>query len=105
MQKLHKLENGFELHFEQQGAHKTILGSHLLLATGRKPAVDSLNLSQAKIKLGKHGIKVNKKLKTSNRKVYAVGDVVDSIYKFTHMAEFHAGVVIANVAFKFPNTG
>lgn len=102
IEKICKLNEGFELYFEQAGTTKTIQGSHLLLATGRKPSVEALNLDVAGVKLGKRGIQVNKKLKTKNKKIYAVGDVVDSPYKFTHMAEFHAGVVIANVAFKIP---
>tara|TARA_R110002110_G_scaffold65206_4_gene180004 strand:- start:88018 stop:89436 length:1419 start_codon:yes stop_codon:yes gene_type:complete len=71
-----------------------------LVATGRRANVASLQCEQANIKYSDKGIQVNDKLQTTNKNIYAVGDVVDSPYKFTHMAEYHAGIAIANGLFK-----
>jgi pyruvate/2-oxoglutarate dehydrogenase complex dihydrolipoamide dehydrogenase (E3) component len=78
---------------------ETIAGSHLLVATGRRPNVDGLNLKAARITVGPQGIVVNKRLRTTNRRVYAVGDVVGGA-QFTHAANYHAGLVIRNVLFR-----
>jgi pyruvate/2-oxoglutarate dehydrogenase complex dihydrolipoamide dehydrogenase (E3) component/uncharacterized membrane protein YdjX (TVP38/TMEM64 family) len=86
---------------EQQGKHITITGSHLLIATGRRPNIESLDLEKANILYSTKGIKVNSHLQTSNRRVYALGDVVGS-YQFTHVASYHAGIVLRNIAFKIP---
>jgi pyruvate/2-oxoglutarate dehydrogenase complex dihydrolipoamide dehydrogenase (E3) component len=80
---------------------ETIEGTHLLVATGRKPTVDGLNLDAAGIKYERSGIVVNKGLKTSNRRVYAVGDVAGQ-QQFTHAANYHAGLVIRNALFRLP---
>jgi pyruvate/2-oxoglutarate dehydrogenase complex dihydrolipoamide dehydrogenase (E3) component len=73
----------------------------LLVAIGRRPVVDYLNLDQAGIDFTAHGIKVNRKMQTSNRKVFACGDVTGEM-PLTHVAELQAGIVIANMIFKIP---
>ena len=73
----------------------------LLVAIGRRPVVDSLNLDQAGIEFNASGIKVNRKMQTSNRKVFACGDVTGEM-PLTHVAELQAGIVIANLIFKLP---
>jgi len=78
---------------------ETIEASHLLVATGRRPNLDGLDLAAAGIKTGPRGIRVNKRLRTSNRRVYAVGDVAGGP-QFTHLANYHAGLVIRNVLFR-----
>jgi len=81
------------------GAEEAIEASHLLVATGRRPNLDDLDLAAAGIKTGPRGIRVNKRLRTSNRRVYAVGDVTGGP-QFTHAANYHAGIVIRNVLFR-----
>ncbi|WP_417525946.1 dihydrolipoyl dehydrogenase family protein [Marinovum sp.] len=76
-------------------------GSHLLMAVGRKPNVGSLDLAKAGIETTKAGIKVDDSLKTSNARVYAIGDVAGGL-QFTHMAGYHAGVVIRSALFGLP---
>lgn len=78
-----------------------IEGSHLLVAAGRKPNVDGLDLEAAKVKYDKAGIKVSGRLKTSNGKIYAIGDVVGGL-QFTHVANYHAGIAIRNILFRLP---
>jgi pyruvate/2-oxoglutarate dehydrogenase complex dihydrolipoamide dehydrogenase (E3) component len=79
---------------------ETIEGSHLLVAAGRKAAVDGLDLAAAGIRYDRTGIFVSKKLKTRNRRVYAIGDAVSGQPKFTHAANYHAGLVIRNALFR-----
>ncbi len=76
-------------------------GTHLLVATGRKPNIESLNLEKAGIKYNRRGIEVNRGLVTSNRKVFAIGDVAGGL-QFTHMANYHAGIVIRRALFRMP---
>jgi pyruvate/2-oxoglutarate dehydrogenase complex dihydrolipoamide dehydrogenase (E3) component len=76
-------------------------GSHLLVAAGRKPNLDGLDLDRAGIDHDARGIVVDKRLRTSNKRVYAVGDVVGGL-QFTHVANYHAGLVIRNALFRLP---
>ncbi|WP_298676691.1 FAD-dependent oxidoreductase [uncultured Lentibacter sp.] len=76
-------------------------GSHLLVAVGRKPNIAKLNLEAAGIATQRGSIAVNAALKTSNRRVYAIGDVVGGL-QFTHMAGYHAGIVIRSALFGLP---
>jgi pyruvate/2-oxoglutarate dehydrogenase complex dihydrolipoamide dehydrogenase (E3) component len=78
-----------------------IEGSHLLTATGRRPNVEGLGLDKANIAHGKNEIAVDKGLRTSNRRVYAIGDVAGGP-QFTHTANYHAGLVIRNALFRLP---
>ncbi len=87
---------------ESVGAEQTITGSHLLVATGRKPTVDGLDLEAGGIRHDRSGIIVNRKLKTSNRRVYAIGDCARGQLQFTHAANYYAGLVIRNALFRLP---
>lgn len=78
-----------------------IMGSHLLVATGRQANVDDLGLETAGIAYERGGIQVDARLRTTNRKVFALGDVVGGD-RFTHVASHHAGVVIKNALFHLP---
>ena len=73
----------------------------LLLAIGRRPVVDSLNLQAANVTYDSTGIKVNRKMQTTNKRIFACGDVTGEM-PLTHVAELQAGIVIANMIFKFP---
>ncbi|MEM6373971.1 MAG: FAD-dependent oxidoreductase [Pseudomonadota bacterium] len=77
-------------------------GSHLLMAVGRKANTDSLKLDAAGIERTKTGIKVDASLRTSNRRVYAIGDVAGGL-QFTHVAGYHAGVIIRSMLFGLPS--
>ena len=86
--------------FEGPGGEETVEGRSLLVAAGRKPTTDGLDLEAAGIKYDRAGIRVNKRLKTSNRRVYAIGDVAAGQPQFTHAANYHAGLVIRNALFR-----
>lgn len=81
------------------GTHSTITGSHLLMAVGRAPNINGLNLEAAGINYSPKGIEVNDFLQTSNSRVYAIGDVAGGL-QFTHVAGYHAGLIIRNLLFK-----
>lgn len=76
-------------------------GTHLLMAVGRKANTDRLDLDKAGIETTKSGIKVDASLKTTNSKVYAIGDVAGGL-QFTHVAGYHAGVLIRSALFGLP---
>ncbi|MBL4928462.1 dihydrolipoyl dehydrogenase family protein [Fuscibacter oryzae] len=79
-----------------------IVASHLLAATGRKPALDGLNLPAARIACDYRGIRVSANLRSAtNRRVYAVGDAAGQ-GQFTHLAGAHAGVVIRQALLSLP---
>ena len=79
----------------------TIQGSHLLVAAGRLPNVEGLDLEAAGIDFTAKGITVDKGLRTTNRLVYAIGDIAGGL-QFTHVAGYHAGLVIRNALFGLP---
>lgn len=78
-----------------------IEGSHLLIATGRTPNLDGLNLEAAGIRYTPKGIDVDARLRTSNKHVFAIGDCAGGL-QFTHIASYHAGIVIRNALFRLP---
>ena len=90
---------GVAVHFHKDGESVIIKGSHILVATGRKPILKPLSLDRAGIAHTDHGIKVNEQLKTSNRRVYAIGDAIGG-QQFTHLANYHASIVIKNALFR-----
>lgn len=79
----------------------TVTGSHVLVAAGRRPNIESLGLEQAGVMFTPKGITVDGRLLTSNRKIFAIGDVSGGP-QFTHIAGYHAGIVIRNALFGLP---
>lgn len=83
----------------QDGTHYA--GSHLLIAVGRTPNTDRLNLEAAGVATNRHGIETRDTLKTTNRRIYAIGDVAGR-GQFTHVAGYQAGVIIRSMLFALP---
>ncbi len=98
-EKISKTENGVSVSI---GA-RAIEGSHLLVAVGRKATVDGLNLEAAGVDYSDKGIKTDNRLRTTNKRIYAVGDVAGG-RQFTHVAGYHASVVVRNMLFKMPSS-
>ncbi len=73
----------------------------ILIAVGRRPSLDGLNLEAAGVEYDRRGIGVDSRMRTSKKHIFACGDVCGP-YPFTHMAEYQAGVVISNAVFRFP---
>jgi pyruvate/2-oxoglutarate dehydrogenase complex dihydrolipoamide dehydrogenase (E3) component len=95
-------EAGVQVEVETpDGTRGRVEGSHLLVATGRAPTVSGLDLEKAKVAYDRTGIRVDAGLRTTNRKVYAIGDVTGGL-QFTHMAGYHAGLVIRSILFRMP---
>jgi len=78
-----------------------ITGSHLLVAAGRRPSIEALDLPAAGIEASAKGIAVDARMRTTNRRAFAVGDVTGGP-QFTHVANYHAGIVIRNALFRLP---
>ena len=86
------------------GAGETSLqlsGSHLLVAAGRRPKVDGLGLEDAGVVLNDGVPLIDARLRTTNKRIYAIGDVVGP-YRFTHTASYQARIVITNALFRLP---
>ncbi|HBN77770.1 MAG TPA: FAD-containing oxidoreductase [Planctomycetaceae bacterium] len=82
----------------QAGKVRTEVVEQLLVAVGRAPNVEDLNLESVGVEFDKSGVKVNDHLQTTNPKIFAAGDIC-SKYKFTHIADFQARIVIQNALF------
>jgi pyruvate/2-oxoglutarate dehydrogenase complex dihydrolipoamide dehydrogenase (E3) component len=86
----------------QLGDGQSVTGTHLLVAVGRKPNTDGLNAEVAGIRLKRNGaIDVDASLRSSNRRIYAIGDVAGGP-QFTHVAGYHAGVILRSALFGLP---
>ncbi|WP_340644707.1 FAD-dependent oxidoreductase [Phenylobacterium sp.] len=78
-----------------------VSGSHLLVAVGRKPSLEGLDLERAGIDFDRDGVKTDRSLRTRNRRVYAIGDIAGR-GQFTHLAGAHAGLVVRRAVFGLP---
>jgi pyruvate/2-oxoglutarate dehydrogenase complex dihydrolipoamide dehydrogenase (E3) component len=93
--------DGVALSLAGDDAPARLEGSHLLIAAGRRAQIEGLGLDAAGIAASEHGVSVDQRLRTTNRRVFAVGDAAGP-YRLTHMASHHAGVVIKNALFRIP---
>jgi pyruvate/2-oxoglutarate dehydrogenase complex dihydrolipoamide dehydrogenase (E3) component len=83
------------------GGETQIAGSHLLIAVGRQPSTGGLDLEKAGIEYDSKGIRTDRSLRSSNRRVYAVGDVAGR-GQFTHLAGAHASLFVRRAIFALP---
>jgi len=93
--------NGVAVVLAGEGGEERVAGSDLLVATGRTANVEGLGLEAAGIDYTPRGIAVDRRLRTSNRRIYAIGDAAGG-YQFTHAAGYEAGIVIRNALFRLP---
>ena len=98
IKKISKANAGFAVDTETNGV---ITGSHLLVAAGRVANVEGMNLEAAGVAYTTRGITVDAGLRSSQRHIYAVGDVAGGL-QFTHVAGYQAGLVIRNALFRLP---
>lgn len=75
-----------------------VSASHLLIASGRTPNIDSLNLEAVQVNTFSKGITVDSSLRTSNPRILAIGDCTGG-YQFTHAAAYQAGIAVENAIF------
>jgi len=93
--------NGVELELRGADQPSVLRGTHLLVAAGRRPNIEGLGLDAAGIATTPLGITVDGRLRSTNRRVFAIGDVAGGP-QFTHIAGYHAGIVIRNALFGLP---
>jgi pyruvate/2-oxoglutarate dehydrogenase complex dihydrolipoamide dehydrogenase (E3) component len=87
------------------GMEEAVSGSHVLVAAGRKAVTDGLCLEAAGVGTDGRGITVDAGLRTSNRRIYAIGDCASGAtggLQFTHVANYHAGLVLRSALFRLP---
>lgn len=94
-------QNQIKIIFEKNDKSETISGTDLLVATGRRANIEELNLDAAGVRYNKKGVEVDSRLRTSNKHIYAIGDVAGG-FQFTHIANYHAEIVIRNILFRLP---
>lgn len=92
---------GVTVTIEQDGEEQKLKADKILMATGRRANIDSLQPDAAGIKTEEGGIVVNDKCRTNIRHIYAVGDVTGR-YQFTHMSEHMAKIATSNALLKMP---
>ena len=86
------------VHVESAAGRETISGDHLLVAVGRAPNVEGLGLDTAGVAFDSRGVTVDDRMRTTNPRIFAVGDIC-SKYQFTHAADAQARLVVANALF------
>jgi pyruvate/2-oxoglutarate dehydrogenase complex dihydrolipoamide dehydrogenase (E3) component len=92
---------GYKLTIAGPSGETTITADKILAATGRTVRTETLGLEAADVKRNERGIIVDKSLRTSNSRIYAIGDCAGGP-QFTHAAGYHAGLVIRNALFRQP---
>jgi pyruvate/2-oxoglutarate dehydrogenase complex dihydrolipoamide dehydrogenase (E3) component len=93
--------NLIQLNIEHQGEVKIVEAESLLVATGRQPNFEGLDLEKAGVEYTPRGIRVNRHLQTSAKNIYACGDCHGG-YLFTHVAEYDARIAALNAKLPFP---
>lgn len=95
-----KTEQARQLNIESENEHIQLDVDEILVAAGRAPNVQGLNLENAGVSYDeRHGVSVNDYLQTSNPAIFSAGDIC-SRFQFTHSADFQARIVIGNALFK-----
>jgi pyruvate/2-oxoglutarate dehydrogenase complex dihydrolipoamide dehydrogenase (E3) component/uncharacterized membrane protein YdjX (TVP38/TMEM64 family) len=96
--KISKTDGGKRLSVDSHDEHYDIVVDEILVGGGRRPNLEGLGLDEAGIEYTAQGVTVDDRLRTTNPKIYAAGDIC-SRYKFTHAADAMARIVIANTLF------
>jgi len=96
-----KTKEGIAAYCATDEGKQCVNGSHLLISTGRRANVSGMNLDAAGVSYTSHGVQVDARLRSSNKRIFAIGDVAGP-YQFTHMAAYQAGIVIRNMLFRLP---
>ncbi|MFM9843106.1 MAG: dihydrolipoyl dehydrogenase family protein [Dongiaceae bacterium] len=94
-------EGAITLALDGKNGPQIVTGSHLLIAAGRRANFAGLELEKAGVASTPQGITVDAGLRTGNRRVFAIGDVIGGL-QFTHAAGYHAGIVIRRALFRLP---
>jgi len=98
IQRAEKRSDGKAIIVEGESADRELIADELLVGVGRVPNVEGLGLETVGVQYDAKGVKVDDRLRTTNRRIYAAGDVC-SAYKFTHMADAMARIALQNALF------
>lgn len=101
IQKVEQHGDETNVHISVEGKDRMLAGSSVLVAAGRQPNVNSLNLEAAGIEYFEKGIEVNQRCRTNISHIYACGDITGR-YFFTHMSDHMAKVAVSNALLKLP---
>ncbi len=94
-------DGGVTITSGEADSSRRVSGSHLLVAAGRRPKIDGLGLENAKVALNDGVPLVDARLRTTNKRIFAAGDVVGP-YRFTHTASYQSRIIITNALFRLP---
>ena len=96
------LGNGKEVRIKnKEGATTSLKAEQILVAMGRDPNLMGLNLEGIGVEFDRKGIKVDARMRTTQRHIYAAGDVTGK-FQFTHAAGYEGGIVVSNAIFHLP---
>jgi len=93
-------EREVRLH-DKQGTATALEAEQLLVAMGRDPNLKGLNLKGIDVQLNGKGIRVDERMRTTRKHIYAAGDVTGA-FQFTHAAGYEGGIVVSNAIFRLP---
>jgi pyruvate/2-oxoglutarate dehydrogenase complex dihydrolipoamide dehydrogenase (E3) component len=94
-------ENGCKVVYQKGNETKSLEAQDLLVATGRKANLSGLGIEKIGVELEKNGLKLDSRLRTTQKHIYGAGDVTGT-YQFTHAAGYEGGVVVSNAIFHLP---
>ena len=101
IQQVENSSKGIKVYIKREEELRVLSCTHLMVCVGKKPNLDELDLGAAGIKRLDTGIEVDRRLRTSNKKVFAIGDVLGGPM-FSHLAAYQAEVVMKNILFSIP---
>jgi pyruvate/2-oxoglutarate dehydrogenase complex dihydrolipoamide dehydrogenase (E3) component len=86
---------------DKDGRTQSLRAERILVAMGRDPNIQGLNLEGIGVEFDRKGIKVDERMRTSQKHVYAAGDVTGK-FQFTHAAGYEGGIIVSNAIFHLP---
>ena len=86
---------------DKEGKTTNLTAERILVAMGRDPNIRGLNLEGIGVEFDRKGVKVDERMRTSQKHVYAAGDVTGK-FQFTHAAGYEGGIVVSNAIFHLP---
>lgn len=86
---------------DEKGNTNSLRADEILVAMGRKPNLEGLDLDAAGVEFDRKGVKVDLRLRSNQKHIYAAGDVTGA-YQFTHAAGYEGGIVVSNAIFRLP---
>jgi pyruvate/2-oxoglutarate dehydrogenase complex dihydrolipoamide dehydrogenase (E3) component len=99
--RVRRVNGEVEVEFTRTGRSHTVRAEKLLMAAGRMPRVEGLGLENCGVELAGRGVKVDARLRTTRKHIYACGDVLGR-YLFTHAAGYEGAIVLSNAVFRLP---